>query len=169
MLPAANGEQQLKLAPVNPRTQVQLVAGPAGGDALAPLGLTEGIVTNPPSTSSSSSSSTSSTGSSAASAPTTHSYSLRLPSTLSLDSSAGTQAATTALAAAIQTVKSAYTVMSSPPAPTTPAGTVPAYLSDQLANYTAGLERLTGQAPSSSSSSSSSTSSDPNSYLLGLF
>jgi hypothetical protein len=165
VLPGANGQQQLKLAPVNSRTQVQLVAGPLGADALGPLGLSEGLISNPPQPSSSSSSS----GASSSSKPLQPKYSLNLASTLSVATVAGAQAAVAALTSAIGTVKTAYTVMSTPPPkPGANSGPVPAYLSDQLANYAAGLARLTGGS-SSSSSSSSSTSSDPNAALLGLF
>ena len=170
VLPAVKGEQQLKLAPVNPRTQVQLIAGPQGTDALASLGLTEGVITNPPANSSTSSSSSTSSTSSTSSSHSKPSFSLGLPSTLALDTPADALAASKALAAAIATVKNGYTVLSAPPASKTAAksGPVPTYLTNELANYQAGLNRLTGGA-SASSSTTSTTGTDPNSALLGLF
>ena len=163
-----NGQQQLKLAPVNPRTQAQLIAGPNGSDALGPLGLTEGVLTNPPTPPSSSSTSKSSSASTTVTNP---SYSLNLSSTLGLGNLADAQAASTALTTAINTVKTAYTVLSTPPKPanSTSSGTVPTWLSNELANYQAGLARLTAGQSTSTSSSTSSTSSDPNSALLSLF
>ena len=163
------GEQQLKLAPVNSRTQVQLVAGPQGTNALAALGLTEGVLFNPPTKSSSTSSSSTSSKSSTSPSSSKPSFALGLSSTLALDTPADAQAASKALAAAIATVKNGYTVLTRPPAPKASAsGPVPTYLTNQLANYTAGLNRLTGGA-SSSSSSTSTTSTDPSVALLGLF
>ena len=170
VLPGANGQQQLKLAPVNSRTQVQLIAGPTGSDALGPLGLIEGVVTNPPAPPTSAIKSAN--GSSAsASTPTQPKYSLNLASNIDVSTQAGAQAAAAALTTAIGSIKTAYTVLSTPPAPPSSAsGPVPAYLSSQLANYQAGLARLTGGSSSNSATStSSSTSSDPNAYLLNLF
>jgi hypothetical protein len=172
VLPGANGQQQLKLAPVNPRTQVQLIAGPQGGDALAPLGLTEGVIANPPAPPTSSATANAGTSGASASTPTLQpKYSLNLSSDLNVGTVAGAQAAVAALTSAIGTVKTAYTVMSTPPPPpgSTNSGPVPTYLTDQLSNLQAGLDRLTGGASASSSNSTSSTSTDPNAYLLGLF
>lgn len=124
-----NGQDQLKLSPVNPRTQVQLIAGPAGRDALEALGLTEGIITKPQ---------TSSTKT------RTPSFSLQLASTLNLSSDTDAKVAQAALTSAMGTLKSAYTLLSSPPKSKSASGTVPAYLKNQIANYQAALDRLTG-------------------------
>jgi hypothetical protein len=145
------GVDQLKLAPVNPRTRVQLVAGPAGKDALGPLGLSEGVITNPPTSDSSSSSSSSQ--------QTKPTFSLQLASGLGLDNATDAKAASAALASAIGTVKSAYTLLTAPPASKNPGktgGTVPTYLSSEIANYQAALNRLTAGQSSSDSSSGGS-------------
>jgi hypothetical protein len=165
VLPDASGADQLKIAPVNTRTQAQLIAGPLGKDALGPLGLVEGVLTNPPTSTSSSSSSSSSS-----SKPNLPKYSLGLSSELSVDTASAAQAASTALTSALNSIKNAYTILSSPPKAQGQNGTVPAYISSQLANYQAGLQRLTGGSSSSSSSSSTgATSTDPNASLLKLF
>jgi hypothetical protein len=172
VLPDATGAEQLKIAPVNSRIQAQLIAGPPGKDALGPLGLVEGVLSNPPTPSSSSSSSSTSSSSSSSSTPTLPKYSLGLSSDLSVATTSDAQAASTALTSAINSIKNAYTILSSPPKAPGSTGTVPTYISNQLANYQAGLARLTAGSSSSSSSSSSTsstTSTDPNASLLGLF
>jgi hypothetical protein len=127
-----NGTDQLKLAPINPRTQVQLVSGPAGQDVLGALGLAEGVLNKPQ------------TSSAAKPKPN---FSLLLSSTLNLQDDADVKAAQKALASSMNTLKSAYTLLSSPPKPKTGAGgKVPAYLTAQIANYQAALNRLTGGA-----------------------
>jgi hypothetical protein len=113
---------------------VQLLAGPAGSDALSALGLQAGLIQ--PSTTSSSSSK----------APLV--YGINLPSDLDLNNATDIANASAQISASLSLLKSAYQGLVNANTPATPAtpsgssGTVPAYLSAQLANYQAGLARL---------------------------
>jgi hypothetical protein len=79
-------------------------------------------------------------------------YGLDLPSALSIDTAAGAQAASNALASAMYTIQQAYQDLASPPTLASEAaakaqgqaGTVPTYLTNEIANYQAGLDRLLG-------------------------
>jgi hypothetical protein len=137
-----NGAQVLKITPANSSSQVTLGSGPAGQDALAGLGLSSGLITTTTTTASKTSTVKSS-------------YGLNLPSNLSLTSAANIAAAKTALSAATGAIANIYLNMTTPPASKTGAsssGKVPAYLSAELANYQAGLNRLIGGSTSSTTS-----------------
>jgi hypothetical protein len=79
-------------------------------------------------------------------------YALDLPSMLSIATPAQAQAAVSALSAAIYTVQGAYQTLINPPTlaseaaakAQTSSGSVPAYLTNEIANYQAGLNRLLG-------------------------
>ncbi len=80
-------------------------------------------------------------------------YGLGLDSNLNLDDATQISHALAQISAAMGIVRSAYQglVTAASPKPTTTAptagntsGTVPQYLTDQIANYSAGLARLTG-------------------------
>jgi hypothetical protein len=129
--------QSLTLTATDPNEPVQILSGPTGENALPGLGLSPGLIQ-----SSSSSSSSSST-----SAQTT--FGLDLSSTLSLDSTTDISQAAAQIQYAMSEVQSAYQalVTANTPKSAQPAassGTVPAYLQAQIANYQAGLARLTG-------------------------
>jgi hypothetical protein len=115
---------------------VQLLSGPNGSDALAALGLEPGLIQPADATSSSSTSKT----------PLV--YGISLPSDLDLNSTADIANASAQISASLSLLKSAYQGLVNANTPATPAtpsgssGTVPAYLSAQLANYQAGLARL---------------------------
>jgi hypothetical protein len=87
-------------------------------------------------------------------------YGLDLTSTMNLNSAASAQSAANTLNVAITTLKQAYQDLVSPPTLASEAaakaaaqgGTAPAYLTSELANYQAGLQRLTGGSSSGSSS-----------------
>jgi hypothetical protein len=90
-------------------------------------------------------------------------YGMNLPSNLNLSTAASAQHASNAIQAAMSAVQSAYRDLVTPPtiaseqaaAAQTSGGTVPAYLTNEIANYQAGLNKLTqGQGSTSSSSSS---------------
>lgn len=129
--------KSLNLKPDTSRITFELLPGPSGRDALAALGLTAGIVRNTvidpkkgiqPADKG------------------TQIYGLRLPSNLALDTPDHITAALTAVGNAITTTRAIYADLrqaASPPAPQTQAGTVPAYLQAQIADYTAALNRLT--------------------------
>ena len=135
-----DGENQIKITPLNSRSRMQLIAGPNGRDALAGLGLVEGILNAPLATKT-----TSATGLS-----TKPSYSLQLSSTMNLGNAADIKTAQTALQTALGSLKTAYMIMTTPPPAKATTGTVPAYLTKQLAAYTDALNRITASQSSSS-------------------
>ena len=152
-----NNQQEIKIAPGNAAAQIRLEAGPPGQDALSALGLQEGLVTTTANTTSSSTAATIKTanGQVAASNIKTH-YSITVPADLTLDSSTDITATQNALSVAIAEVQSIYSDMTTPKASSTPgagSGTVPAYITAQISNYTLALQRLTSGQSSSSSSS----------------
>jgi hypothetical protein len=151
-LVTVGGAQELSIAPVNGQTQISLTAGPASANALPALGLFEGIISNP---------STPATTSKTNSLHAT--YGLNLSSTLDLSSPADIKTAQSALSYAIAQVKQIYndevTVPSTAKTTGSTTGSVPPELQAELANYQAGLLRLTGSATAASTT-------DP---LLGLF
>jgi hypothetical protein len=90
-------------------------------------------------------------------------YGLNLPTNLNLSTTANAQHASNAIQAAMFAVQQAYQDLVSPPtraseqaaAQQASGGSVPAYLTAEIANYSAGLQRLTaGQSTASSGSSS---------------
>ena len=120
-----------------------LGAGPAGKNALTTLGLPEGLLNL-------------TTTTNAVTAPADGGktiYALGLSSTLNIDSAAQVSHARAVVGAAMGVVRKAYQDLVTAATPQTPAsiaaangktGTVPAYLSAELANFQAGLARLTG-------------------------
>jgi hypothetical protein len=138
--------QQIEITPGSPGVQITLEAGPAGTNALPALGLSEGLVTT--NATAKAKSATSAGGA----APTTTlkaNYGLGLESTLNLGSASGAQNALAQLGAAITTVKSIYTAMTTPPSTSNGAGgAAPAYLTAEIANYQAALARLTSSSSS---------------------
>ena len=136
----ANGQSQLKIVPLNNRTTVQLISGPAGQDALAPLGLSTGSISLDDSTVDSSGKATVKGGKSV--------LGLNLTPTINLSTTAGIKAASTSLALSIAKVENLYQDLVKPATTTTSnsSGTVPAYLTAQIANYQLALSRLTGSS-----------------------
>ncbi len=127
-----NGVEHLQIAPTSSQTNLRLLAGPAGSDALAALGLTPTLLTTVTSTTK---------------APTAAPYALGLSGTYSLSDPASAKAAFNALAVAVTAVQKAYTDLSAPPpTPGKTGGTVPAYLTAQIAEYQNALARLTGSS-----------------------
>ena len=72
-------------------------------------------------------------------------YSLKLPSTLNLDSQANAKQAQALLTSALQTVRLIYTDLTTPAHTSkgNTSGKAPAYLTAQIANYQQALQRLT--------------------------
>jgi hypothetical protein len=134
---------RLEIKPGNKSSQMELVSGPSGKDALSGLGLAAGVVTNDAdktmdATSSSYLKSQKSMG-------------LEFESSLNLNSSANIAKALASLQETMKNVQKAYTYLryGDPQDSTTKkngktGGTVPQYMTDQLANYQAALSRLTG-------------------------
>ena len=146
-----DGQQQLRIVPANASTSLRIEAGPAGQDALGSLGLKEGLV----STTATASAPTILDGVQVTSNIKSH-YSVTVPNSLSLSSAASIAATQTSLATAIADVQSIYSDMTTAKSTSTTGstgGTVPAYLTAQIANYKLALSRLSGSSGSSASSS----------------
>lgn len=160
---STGGEEQVKITPEYPGETIELLPGSTGKDALGPLGLSAGLIQTAPAIPAKPKVipgvTTASTSTSAS--KTKDAYGLNIAQEFNLSTTAGIQAAQKAIKTAMTTIQSAYTNLSTAgqASSTKPAitGTVPAYLSSELANYQAGLSRLTGGSSSSSSTSSSST------------
>ena len=142
---AGTSGNTLKLAPAFSGQQVALLPGPAGRDALSPLGFSQGVL------SSTASKETSAAPSSIVGPASNHTslkngYSLNLSSLLTLSSAARATAASAALSGAIATIKGVYKDMTTTPSANSSAtsGKVPTYLTNEIANYQAALSRLTG-------------------------
>ncbi len=166
-----DGQQEIKITPGNSNAQIRLEAGPAGEDALAPLGLKEGLLTTSANTLTTSTATTVKTANGVQPATNlkTH-YTISVPADLSLSSSTDITSAQSALSIAIAEVKSVYTDMTTPKissGPGSSSGTVPAYITAQLSNYQQALARLTGGSSSSSGSAGLSSSSIALSLLGG--
>ncbi len=146
-----SGQRQLKIAPANSTQTVSLGAGPAGKNALATLGLPEGLLNL----------TTTTKGVTTPADGGPNIYGLGLSSTLNIDSAAQISHARAVVGAAMGIVRKAYQDLVTAATPKTAAsiaaangktGAVPAYLTAELANLQAGLARLTGgnTAPSTS-------------------
>lgn len=118
--------QRLSIEPRTGRAGAVLTSGEPGRDALAGLGLSPGII------------------SPKAEKGDVQSFAMALPTSLSLSGSANIKTTVEALRAAVRVVRDAYKALA--PGSNKPAvtGAAPAYLTAQLANYQAALNRLTG-------------------------
>lgn len=143
---SSGGYDQLKIVPVNSRTDIQIEAGTAGKNALSSLGLTEALLQAAPTTTTTTSSSSSTT-----TTPAPKTYGLKLPSILSIASPSAAKNTAVLISSAMTTLQLAYSDLAFPS--TTAAatkgntsGTVPAYLTAQIASYQDALARLTGSS-----------------------
>ena len=138
-----SGKTVLKIAPASSNDTVKLIAGPTGEDALAPLGLRAGVLTDD---------ANNTTASGAAEKSNTSGRSvlgLVLPDTMNISTTAGAAAASTALQLAIAKVENLYQDISTPASSSTStqkplSSTLQTYYSNQLANYQLALQRLGG-------------------------
>lgn len=124
--PAASLLQRLSITPREGRAGAILTAGESGRDALAGLGLSPGFI-GPRSDD-----------------DATATFAMDLPQTLSLNGAEAIKSTAERLKAAMRVVRDAYRALapeSSKPAVT---GKAPAYLTAQIANYQAALDRLMG-------------------------
>ena len=129
---AKSGGSQLKIVSTTTNS-IAIEPGPVGADALPALGLTAGLVT------------AASSAIPAKTAPT--SFALKLSASLDISTVANATAAQSVLKAALASIQTAYADLGSPPKTTASAkatGTVPAYISAQIADYQLALSRLTG-------------------------
>jgi len=136
---------RLDIKPANKTSQMEIVSGPAGKDALVGLGLASGMITNDADKTIDASSSNYLTVKKA--------MGLEFDTSLNLNSDANIAKALAALQATLKNVQKAYTYLryGDPQESTTKksgktGGTVPQYMTDQIANYQAALNRLTGGA-----------------------
>ena len=136
-----NGKTVLKIAPTNSSNSVKLIAGATGQDALGPLGLRPGLLTDD---------ANNTTASGAAEKSSTSGRSvlgLVLPDTMNISTTAGANAAATALQLSIAKVENLFQDLSQPASTTTStqkplSATLQTYYSNQLANYQLALQRL---------------------------
>ncbi|MGZ6037099.1 MAG: hypothetical protein ACXWKR_00420 [Phenylobacterium sp.] len=145
-------QSQLQLTPAYGSSLVTLSGGPADRNALTTLGLPEGLI-----------SSTVTVGTTTSPADGGKQiFGLGIDSTLNIDNAAQISHAKAVVASAQGVIRKAYQALVTAATPQNPAqtaaaaagktGTVPQYLSNELANLQAGLARLTGgnTAPSTS-------------------
>jgi hypothetical protein len=108
---------------------IRLIAGPETKDALAGLGLSEGVVRADP------------TG--AAKKKAKPAYGLGINSGFDISNAMDRKLATQQFGQALSAIQKAYKTLTNPVAPT-PTGKAPEYLTAQIANYQAALARLGG-------------------------
>ena len=144
-----SGQRQLKIVPASSQMTVTLGAGPSDKNALTTLGLPEGMINL----------TTTQKGVTAPADGGSTIYGLGLSSTLNIDSAAQLSHARAAIGAAMGIVRRAYQDLVTAATPKLPGaasngkkGTVPAYLTAELANLQAGLARLNSGNPTISTS-----------------
>ena len=141
---SSGNSRVLKISPASNTSTIEIVAGKGGTDVLNSLGLTGGVVR-------ATKEDNGKTVSADGSGPV---YGLQLPPELDLTTDAGRKAANLVITKAMSQIRTAYRDVSdtalgvdSSSSSTTSGktgGTVPAYLTNQIANYQAALDRLTG-------------------------
>ncbi len=133
-----NGERQLQIKPLNSRSTVELVAGRVGRDALQALDLPTGVLRN----------TTTVKGKTVSADGGGTVYGLKIANDLNLNSPDAIKEAMSEFSTAMSTIRTAYRDLLTAASPQTAAskaatGPVPAYLTAQIANYQAALDRLT--------------------------
>ncbi len=138
----SDGVRKLTIAPLNNRTVIEIGAGKADKNALEMLGIPEGVVRNTV---------VGKTGGLAPADGKAQIYGLGLESDLNLDDAKQVSHAAAEVAAAMGVIRKAYkdlvaaaSPQSAQQAAAAAGGHVPVYLQNQIANYQAALERLTG-------------------------
>ncbi len=133
----------LKVSPASSTSSIEIVAGKGGTDVLKSLGLAGGLVR---ATKTDGDKTVSADGGGPA-------YGLQLPPEMDLTTDAGRKAATAVITRAMSQIRTAYREVSdaalgvdtsSSTTSGKTGGTVPTYLTNQIANYQAALNRLTG-------------------------
>jgi hypothetical protein len=139
----ADGTRKLTIAPLNARSTLQLIAGPAGKNALAALGLQEGVIR------------TATADKNGVLVPGDglgQIYGLKFDGDMSLNSATSISHVAAELTTAMGVIRQAYKDLQTAATPASvlaqqkavATGSVPAYLTNQIANYQAALDRLTG-------------------------
>jgi hypothetical protein len=133
--------RKLKISPLNDSSTIEILPGKGGDDALDALGLSSGIVRK----------TVIEDGKSVSADGKGPVYGLKLTQDLDLSTEAGRTNALKVLNDALGVIRNAYKDLETaakPKPPATPgaghSGPVPAYLTTQIANYQAALNRLTG-------------------------
>ena len=136
--------RKLKITPAQTTSTVEILPGKGSTDVLSALGLAAGVVRN---TKTDHGAVVSADGKGPV-------FGLALPTDMDLTDATGRDAATSALTKAIASIRNAYRQMAdaangvktdtSATNSGKTGGTVPAYLTNQIANYQAALDRLTG-------------------------
>jgi hypothetical protein len=141
-----DGTVALKIVPTYGQVTVQLGPGPLGKDALPTLGLAEGDINL----------TTTTNGKTVPADGGSKIYGLGLSSNLNLNDASQISHALAQVSSAMGVVRTAFqdvTKIENPPANNPgQTGSVPAYLTNQIANLQAGLARLTGGQSSSTTS-----------------
>jgi hypothetical protein len=135
----SNGRTRtLKISPLNDNSTVEILAGKGGSDLLTALGLKQGVVRN---------TTVSKDGKIVSADGGGNVYGLNLPNSFSLASNDDIKATLKVLSSALGKIRTAYADLQTAAMPKSAAskssGPVPAYLTDQIANYQAALNRLT--------------------------
>ena len=121
------GFQRLSIVAKDGKTGAVLTSGETGRDALAGLGLSSGYI-----------------GATGGLDGTIRTFGLALPANLNLSDAASIKTAGDKIQAALKSVRDAYRQLAPQTDTAATSGPVPAYLTNQLANYQAALARLTG-------------------------
>lgn len=161
----ANGQQQLKIEPISSNSVLQFAPGKGDSNGLKQLGIPEGVVR---------STTTDADGKTVAADGKPNLYGLGLPTDLNLSDDDQISHALAELSAAQDAIRSVYKDLVAAATPkaqrnaqaaaaAASSGSVPAYMTAQISNYQAALDRLT-----STSTTSSSTSVDPTLTLFGI-
>jgi hypothetical protein len=147
------GGTELEITPLNKNSteQVAILAGPTGKDALGPLGLKAGLITNASTTSNKP------TSTSNVAASKTNSlkaaYSISLPTSLNLDSTTNIATALAQVKAAASEVQNIFYNLTTPPSTSSSSTTssntgLAAIYKSQTAGYASALARLEGSTTS---------------------
>jgi hypothetical protein len=160
-----DGQHQLKIEPAYSGAVVQFGPGKGDKNALPMLGIPEGVVR---------ATTTNADGATVPADGKPKIYGLSLDSTLNISNDAQVSHALAVLANAEVVIRGAYRDLVTAATPKSAqnaakaaasSGSVPAYMTAQIANYQAALDRLTG---GTSAATTTTTTTDPALALLGL-
>lgn len=141
----SDGQRKLQIKPQNPRNILEFAAGKSGKDALALLGIPEGVVRSTVSGKDGKTTSADGKGTF---------YGLGMDLEMNLSTAEEISHTKAELASALNVIRSAYKDLKEAATPEAErkaekakaTGTVPAYLTNQIANYQAALDRLNGSS-----------------------
>ncbi len=138
------GTRRLKVTPINPRSTLEFFDGKTGKDALSLLGVAEGVVR---------STTTNKDGKTVPADGGGQIFGLKMDKDLKLDTASDISHTLAELATAMGVVRDAYKELKDLSTPASvknaekakaASGKAPAYLTNQISNYQAALDRLTG-------------------------